>query len=281
MRTPVSYRYSLGGSYSRCNKPRYANVRPSLQPKGHKLPGNKWVEISSENLVFLQRENTFLWTHFNMAEKMTLYYHPLYRSVRNIWLIKEMGVEEDFKLIHYKPNMDEAASIAYRRDVHPHGTIPALVIPGEGTMLESGAINMYLADRYGKLVPDPKDRKDYYDFIMYANSTLDELLEFFCDMWLLKVAETEERQARMRDKLNTCLDHLSNRLEGRDFLCGDKITAADCVLGYDIYVCSLLKDGELFQNHPKIREYLDRLKSRSALQETTKDDQSYLQSLYK
>ncbi|XP_071107535.1 glutathione S-transferase 1-like [Haliotis cracherodii] len=216
-----------------------------------------------------------------MAEKMTLYYHPLYRSVRNIWLIKEMGVEEDFKLIHYKPNMDEAASIAYRRDVHPHGTIPALVIPGEGTMLESGAINMYLADRYGKLVPDPKDRKDYYDFIMYANSTLDELLEFFCDMWLLKVAETEERQARMRDKLNTCLDHLSNRLEGRDFLCGDKITAADCVLGYDIYVCSLLKDGELFQNHPKIREYLDRLKSRSAFQETTKDDQSYLQSLHK
>ncbi|XP_067673362.1 inactive glutathione S-transferase D3-like [Haliotis asinina] len=213
-----------------------------------------------------------------MAELMTLYWHPLFRSVRVIWLIKEMGVEEDFRLIRYKPNTDAAANIAYRRDVHPHGTIPALVVPGEGTVLESGAINMYLADRYKKLLPDPKYLKDYYDFIVYANTTLDELLEFFYDMWLMKVVETEERQAKMRDKLNTCLDYLSTRLEGRDFLCGDKLTAADCVLGYDIYIYAVLRDGELLQNHPRIRKYYDRLKSRSAFQETIREDYSYLSS---
>ncbi|XP_067672674.1 inactive glutathione S-transferase D3-like [Haliotis asinina] len=214
-----------------------------------------------------------------MAELMTLYWHPLYRSVRVIWLIKEMGVEEDFRLIRYKKNLDAAAVAAFRRDVHPHGTIPALVVPGEGSVLESGAMTMYLADRYKKLLPDPKYLKDYYDFIVYANTTLDELMEFFCDMWLLKFVETEERQARMRDKLNTCFDYLSTRLEGRDFLCGDKLTAADCVLGYNIYIFAVLRDGELLQNHPRIRRYYDHFRTRSAFQETTRDDESYLNTL--
>ncbi|XP_046581973.1 uncharacterized protein LOC124289395 [Haliotis rubra] len=183
-----------------------------------------------------------------MAELMTLYWHPLFGSVRVIWLIKE-----DFRLIRYKPNTDVATNIAYRRDVHPHGTIPALVVPGEGTVLKSGAINMYLADRYKKLLPDPKFLKDYYDFIVYANTTLDELLETSgIPAWTISPSDW--------------------RAEGRG------LTAADCVVGYDIYIYAVLRDGELLQNHPRIRKYYDRLKSRSAFQETIRDDQSYLNS---
>ncbi|XP_046360913.2 uncharacterized protein LOC124138354 [Haliotis rufescens] len=203
------------------------------------------------------------------APKMKLYWFPQYRSVRNIWLIKEMDVEQNFEFIRYEPNDENEPDVvaAYLRDVHPHGTIPALVIPGEGTILESGAINMYLADRYGKLVPDPKDRKDYYDFIMYGNATLDGLIDFFYELWYKKAPFSEEKGKKMRDKFDACMDYLAKRLENRAFLCGDKFTAADTVLGYDLFLFRLFNDGELLKNHPKIREgYYARLEKRPAFQ---------------
>ncbi|XP_046581939.1 uncharacterized protein LOC124289365 isoform X2 [Haliotis rubra] len=203
------------------------------------------------------------------ARKMKLYWFPYYRSVRNIWLIKEMGVEKDFEFIRYKPNDEEnpAAVAAYRRDVHPHGTIPALVVPGEGSVLESGAINMYLADRYKKLLPDPKFLKDYYDFIMYGNSTLDEIIEFFYELWMLKTPFSDEKVKKMTDKFDACMDYLATKLEKREFLCGDKFTAADTVLGFVLFATEMFSDGRLLQKHPKIREgYYARLQKRPAFQ---------------
>ncbi len=51
----------------------------------------------------------------------------------------------------------------YVRSVNPHGTIPALVIEGEGPIIESSAICFYLAEYYGKLLPSAAERKDYYE----------------------------------------------------------------------------------------------------------------------
>ncbi|XP_067673363.1 glutathione S-transferase 1-1-like [Haliotis asinina] len=204
------------------------------------------------------------------SSKMKLYYFPQYRSVRNIWLIKEMGVEDDFEFIHYKPNDEDnpAAVAAYRKDVHPQGTIPALVVPGEGSVLESGAINMYLADRYKKLLPDPKYLKDYYDFIMYGNATLDMIIEFFYELWYVKVPHSDEMVKKMTEKFDTCMDYLATKLENREFLCGDKFTAADTVLGFDLYTAAVFNDGKLLEKHPKIREgYYARLQKRPAFQE--------------
>ncbi|XP_067673366.1 glutathione S-transferase GstA-like [Haliotis asinina] len=204
------------------------------------------------------------------SQKMKLYFFPQYRSVRNIWLIKEMGVEDDFELIRYDSIQEYNATVeAYRRDVHPHGTIPALVVPGEGSVLESGAINMYLADRYKKLLPDPKYLKDYYDFIIYGNATLDELIEFFYELWMLKTPFSDEKVKKMTEKFDTCMDYLAKKLEDREFLCGDKFTAADTVLGFDLYCAALFNDGKLLEKHPKIREgYYARLQKRPAFQAT-------------
>ncbi|XP_071105312.1 glutathione S-transferase 1-1-like [Haliotis cracherodii] len=136
-----------------------------------------------------------------------------------------MDVEQDFEFIRYEPNDENEPDVvaAYRKDVNPHGTIPALVIPGEGTILESGAINMYLADRYGKLVPDPKDRKDYYDSIMYGNASLDGLIDFFYELWYKKAPFSAEKVKKMRDKFDACMDYLAKRLENRAFLCGSSL----------------------------------------------------------
>ncbi|XP_046360937.2 uncharacterized protein LOC124138370 [Haliotis rufescens] len=200
--------------------------------------------------------------------KMKMYWYPTYRSVRTIWLIKELNAEKDFDLVRFCPGDDAAADVAYRRDVHPHCTIPALTGAGNMPILESGAICLYLADRYGKLVPDPKDRADYYSFILYVTSTIDGILDFFYELWNLNMTFTEDKVKKMRDRFNACLDFITRRLEGRQFICGDKFTAADCVLGYVTFYATVLKDGELLANHPTIREYRDRLQAMPSYQAT-------------
>ena len=73
-------------------------------------------------------------------------------------------MEDDFELIKIDTMKRESKERKeYQENVHPHGTVPGLVIEGEPTMMESGAICLYLADTYGRLTPDPKDRKDYYE----------------------------------------------------------------------------------------------------------------------
>ena len=89
-----------------------------------------------------------------------------------IILFVELGVEADFDIVSYDPyTASEEDRSWYRAAVHPHGTVPALVLlddrPGDGgtrVALESGAICLYLAERYGQLLPHSGDSiLDYYE----------------------------------------------------------------------------------------------------------------------
>ncbi|XP_067671240.1 glutathione S-transferase D7-like [Haliotis asinina] len=200
--------------------------------------------------------------------KMKLYWYPDYRSVRAIWLLKELEAEQDVELVRFFPGGDQADDAAFRKDVHPHCTIPALTIPGDIPILESGAICMYLADKYGKLLPEPQYRQDYYNFLIYTVATIDGVLDFFYQLYGANMTFSDEKVQQMTDKLNVCFDFVSRRLQGRQYICGDKLTAVDCVFGYVIYYSTLLKDGALLKNYPKLQEYHDRIKKRPHYQAT-------------
>ncbi|XP_041363254.1 glutathione S-transferase 1-like [Gigantopelta aegis] len=201
--------------------------------------------------------------------KMKLYYHPYYRSTRCVWLIKELGVDDEFELIKIDTMKRESAERKeYQKNVHPHGTVPALVIEGETTLLESGAICLYLADKYGRLAPDLKDRKDYYDWILHSCATMDEMMEVFYNQWIITPEKPDEELVQKTiKKFLQCMDALNKTLKGRKFVCGDSLTAADCVLGYSIWGAATMKDGLLVKDYPEVQQYYDRLKSRKAFQE--------------
>lgn len=61
---------------------------------------------------------------------------------------------------------------------------------------------------------------------------------------------------------------LSNHFEKNEYVCGDQFTAADCVLGYNIWWASVIKKGEFLQHYPILMEYLARLKKRPAFEQT-------------
>ncbi|XP_041363055.1 uncharacterized protein LOC121378796 [Gigantopelta aegis] len=203
--------------------------------------------------------------------KMTLYHWDGYRSAKIIFMLMEMGVMDDFDIIRLNSlDPDKQAMEEYKKNVHPHGTIPALVIEGETIMLESTSICLFLADKYGKLLPDSKYKHDYYDWIIYCSLTLDSILDTFWHQW--KVTPPKYDEATMKNttkRWDVCINHLTKTLsDGREYICGSSFTAADCTLGYYLDWAENLKDGILLKGHPKVTEYLDRLKKRPAFKES-------------
>lgn len=48
----------------------------------------------------------------------------------------------------------------------------------------------------------------------------------------------------------------------------NRFTAADCVLGYNVWWANVMQGGQLLKNHPVTRSYLERLSERDAFKKT-------------
>eukprot|EP00959_Pyramimonas_sp_CCMP1952_P327813 6862984-Pyramimonas_sp.AAC.1 len=73
------------------------------------------------------------------SSKLTLYGHPGTRSPLIDWYLHELEVVFDFKMPSEPGNP------------HPFGQVPALTDEGGVEVFESGAILLYIADKYGGL----------------------------------------------------------------------------------------------------------------------------------
>ena len=74
------------------------------------------------------------------------------RSVRVVWLCKELQLPHEVKTISFSP---EYRNSAEWRKLNPVGKVPAMT-DGDFTMFESGAMVQYLLDRYGDGRLEPK-----------------------------------------------------------------------------------------------------------------------------
>ncbi|KAK7507973.1 hypothetical protein BaRGS_00000938 [Batillaria attramentaria] len=216
-------------------------------------------------------------TAASVLPKLKLWYYPdLYRSVRCMWLIKELGIEESVEYAYVPIPFPRTAPTPereeYRKKVHPHSTVPALEVEGHPPLLESSAICLYLADLCGRLAPEPSDRAEYYNWILYISCTLDEAMERLCNQWMILTPDQQDKQivAKARADSEFSLDIIERALEGRDFLLGKELTAADCVLGYNVVWASVpqMNNGVLLEGRPNLKAYLARITARPALKET-------------
>ncbi|XP_071107339.1 uncharacterized GST-like protein SMU_1296 [Haliotis cracherodii] len=200
---------------------------------------------------------------------MKLYQCPMYRSFRCMWLIHELDAVDDFEIVKLDSikGKDTEAYEEYKRSVHPHGTIPALQTEGEGAIIESGAICLYLADRYGKLAPPLGQRMDYYDWALYASVTIDEAMELLYWQWAVTPDKPDPQGVdKMVAKMDICMKRLTKTLEGRQYVCGDSLTAVDCILGYSVWAATddMFNKGSLLKDYPEVRDYVKRLEQRPA-----------------
>ncbi len=191
-----------------------------------------------------------------MAE-LVFYTNPMSRGRIVRWMLEEVGQPYRTEVIQYGTDMKNTAYKA----INPMGKVPAVTHGGQ-VVTECAAICAYLADAFPQagLAPPPGDaaRAAYYRWLFFAAgpleaATTNKALQF-------EVPEGKQAMAGY-GSFDLTLSAIEGALSGRDYLAGDRFSAADLYLG------SQLGWGMMFgtvEKRPAFATYFERLSARPA-----------------
>ncbi len=198
---------------------------------------------------------------------LTLYHAPQSRSIRPRWLLEELGVPHDLKVLSLQAG--DQKNPEYMK-LNPNGAVPTLV-DGDLALWESGAICQYLADKFPekKLAPPPggtPERAKYYQWIHYAMSGIEPpaLTIFMHTMQLPEAERVPHQVEKAKTQLAAALKVVDDALAGREWILGSQFTAADVMLGSTIAWAQMM--GLVTDQTPNVAAYLGRCMSRPAAQ---------------
>ena len=192
-----------------------------------------------------------------MSDELVFYTNPMSRGRIVRWMLEEVGQPYRTELLDYGTTIKAPAYLA----INPMGKVPALR-HGEVVVTEGAAICCYLADAFpaAGLAPPPGDRLrgPYYRWLFFAAGPL----EAAATNKALGLEVPPERTAMAGyGSLADVLATLEAALADRDYLVGDRFTAAD------LYVGSHLGWGTAFgtlDKRPAFERYHARLAARPA-----------------
>lgn len=198
-----------------------------------------------------------------MAE-LTFYTNPMSRGQIARWMLEEAGADYDTVILDYATTLKGADYLA----INPMGKVPAIVHRGN-VVTEGAAICAYLAQALpdaGLAPRDDAERAAYYRWLFFAAGPVEAAVTNRS----LGVAPTAQQQ-RMAGygTYDTVVDVLDRTVAGRDFVCGDRFTAAD------VYFGSQIIWGVQFGSLPSrdsFAAYIERLTARPAYLKAKKID---------
>jgi len=168
-----------------------------------------------------------------MSNDLVLYTHPMSRGRVARWLLEEIGQPYRAELLEYGTTMKGADYLA----INPMGKVPALR-HGDTIVTESAAICAYLADAFPQagLAPDPTSpaRGAYYRWLFFAAAPMENAM--VTRNFGLNTTGDHQRIAGW-GSYDLAVDTLEKAVAGREFLAGDRFSAAD------LYVAGLLGWG--------------------------------------
>ena len=193
---------------------------------------------------------------------LIFYTNPQSRGRIIRWMLEEVGQPYETEIIPY----EQMKSDRYLA-INPMGKVPAIKHRDQ-VVTEGAAICAYLADVFPQANLGPRDgeKADYYRWMFYAAGPVESAVSNKAAGW-----EPSEQQQRMFgygnfDKVVAVLDELFSL---RDFVCGDRFTAAD------VYVGSHIMFGMQFgmlPAKPSFTRYRDRLTARDTHKRATAID---------
>ena len=148
------------------------------------------------------------------------------RSARSLWALEELGVKYE----HLPMPTTEAKSSAHLK-LNPNGHVPVLEDDG-AVVWESMAINLYLAEKYGKnsLWPaDPAARADIYKWSFWAMTEVEPHLVTLLRNRVMNAPENRDEKAALAavEALKAPFNALEESLKGKEYLLGRNFTIAD------------------------------------------------------
>lgn len=187
---------------------------------------------------------------------MKLFWAPQTRSTRAFWMLEEAGI--DYATERVDIRADTRSDSDEFTAASPMGKVPAIV-DGDVKMSESAAICLYVADRYcgGQLAPaiDAADRGKFLYWIMYTPAVLEPAMSE-------KFNKVEPNKARSGwGDFDSMIQTFDNALEGREWVLGERFSAADVMLGSSAV---FLRMFEMLPATQNLDAYADRCLARPA-----------------
>ncbi len=177
-------------------------------------------------------------------------------------LLEELGVKYNVHPININEGDQKTPEFL---KIGPNNKIPVIVDTDTGvSIMETGAIMIYLAEKNGKFLPtDPLKKIEVIEWLMWQMGGLGPMLgqaHHFLRFNPGKAPYAEERFAAEVKRLYGVLD---TRLEGRDFIC-DEYSIADMACWP--WISRYEWQGIDLADYPNVRSWYQRLLAREAVQ---------------
>ena len=199
---------------------------------------------------------------------LIFYTNPQSRGRIVRWMLEEVGQPYDTEIVAY----DQLKSDRYLA-VNPMGKVPAIKHRNH-VVTECAAICAYLADVFPSagLAPRDEEKADYYRWLFYAAGPVEQAVTNHHAKWDPAPEQTRMFGYGTYDTVVAVLDELFSL---RDYVCGNRFTAAD------VYVGSAIMWGTQFGTLPQrdsFARYGERLRGRDAFQRAwAMDDEAQAQ----
>ncbi|KYH02808.1 glutathione S-transferase family protein [Bradyrhizobium sp. DOA1] len=204
---------------------------------------------------------------------ITLYHCDAARSFRPLWMLEEMGLPYELKMLPFPPRV-------YAKDylgINPLGTIPFL-IDGETRMTESSGICHYLGIQHGPtpLMVGPEDPAygAFLNWMYFSDATLT-----FPQTLVLRYTQLEPEERRNPQVAGDYAKWFLGRLRAveaatanAETLCADRFTAADIVIGYALRLADNIGLSKDFG--PNVAAYWARLQQREGFKRAVAAEQA-------
>ena len=172
------------------------------------------------------------------------------RDMRPRWAAEEAGIPYRVETVPVGPKS------AAHRAMQPFEQVPVLK-DGGTTLFESGAIVLHLAEGTDLL---PADRRaEVVQWLIAALNSVEPLVMAWVTAGLFDKDEAAADRANTR--LQPRLAQLAGALEGRDWLLGDRFTAADILM---VEALRGAGDDGALDAHPVLTDYVARATARPA-----------------
>ena len=195
---------------------------------------------------------------------LTLFHAPKSRSGSIVWLLEELGIQYEAKIVDIRRG--DGSGARDPANPHPHGKVPCLEHDGR-RVFEIAAITLYLTDLFpdaklGPRVGDPK-RGEYLSWLAYRPGVIEPAM-------MMRRLNVKHVQGAMGwAEATEVEDMLNSTLSGRKYLLGDEFSAADISIGGTINFMMMFK---LMNETPVFRDYVGRITSRPAFKRMMERD---------
>ncbi|QLB20747.1 glutathione S-transferase [Vespertiliibacter pulmonis] len=209
---------------------------------------------------------------------ITLYALKQSRAYRIAWLLELLHL--DYKIDVIERDSQTFLAPDRLRQIHPLGKSP-LIVDGDLTLGESGAIVEYLLQRYGdqfsfKPAVDNAEYPNYLYWLHYAEGSIMPLLvmslvfnridqqkvPFFIKPIVRKITEGV-RHTFLTPQLKLHLDHIEQSLSGKTWFLGEQLTGADIMMSFPLQ--ALVLRG--MKDYPNIQRFVKQIQQDPAYQQ--------------